>query len=407
MIGHPDDFVNDYSIRFNSMENVLTDRVKRIKPSMTLAITAKANQMQAEGLDVVSFGAGEPDFDTPEHIKRAAMDALTQGRTKYTAVAGIPELRDAIAGKFLRDNNLRYDRDQIVISCGGKHTCYNIMQVLCQHGDEVIIPSPYWVSYPEIARLAEAEPVIVQTTESTGFKITPAQLQKAITPKTRLLIMNSPSNPTGAVYTPEEMQVIAKICLDAGVYILSDEIYEHLLYDDTVHTSPASFGDAYQQNTIIAHGFSKAWSMTGWRLGFCAAPAWVAKAITSLQSHSTSNPVSFAQWGALAAISGPQDHLTTWLEAFQERRDYALNVLESIPGVHCCEPHGAFYLFPNISGCGLDSVTFCNRLLEEKQVAAVPGVAFGADENIRISYATDLPTIQKGLDRLTAFCRSL
>jgi len=389
------------------MEYRLADRVGRIAPSMTLAIDAKAKELQKNGMDVVGFGAGEPDFDTPVHIKQAAADALAQGFTKYTPVAGIPELRRAITRKFERENGVSYAPEQIVVSCGGKHTCFNIIQVLCQEGDEVIIPAPYWVSYPEMVKLANATPVFVATNESTGFKMTPQQLRTVLSGRTRLVILNSPSNPTGAVYTPAELLGLADVCLAAGVYILSDEIYEHLIYGDAIHRSPASFGPEYQAMTIIAHGFAKAWSMTGWRLGFCAAPLPIAKAITTLQSHSTSNAVSFAQKGGVAALEGPQDHLVEWLAAFSARRNFALARLNAMPGVQCCEPHGAFYLFPNISGTGLDSVAFCESLLGEQKVAAVPGVAFGADENIRISYATDMATLAKGLDRMEAFCRGL
>ena len=388
------------------MEYKLADRVGRMKPSMTLAIDAKAKELSKSGVDVVGFGAGEPDFDTPEHIKKAAVDALAEGFTKYTPVAGIPELRRAITHKFERDNGVSYAPEQIVVSCGGKHTCYNVLQVLCQEGDEVIIPTPYWVSYPEMVKLANAEPVFVETDETTGFKMTPEQLRQVITSRTRLVILNSPSNPTGAVYTPRELLALADICLEKGLYILSDEIYEHLIYGDATHRSPASFGSEYQAITVIAHGFAKAWSMTGWRLGFCAAPLPIAKAITTLQSHSTSNPVSFAQKGGVAALDGPQDHLVEWRAAFRKRRDYALERLNAMPGVMCCEPEGAFYLFPNISGTGFDSMRFCELLLEEQKVAAVPGVAFGADANIRISYATSMETIEKGLARMDAFCRA-
>ncbi len=387
------------------MEYKLADRVGRMNPSMTLAIDAKAKEMRQSGIDVVGFGAGEPDFDTPAHIKQAASQALAQGFTKYTPVAGIPELRRAITGKFERDNGVSYAPEQIVVSCGGKHTCFNAMQVLCQQGDEVIIPAPYWVSYTEMVKLANAKPIIVPMDESTGFKMTPRQLRQAITAATKIVILNSPSNPTGAVYSPKELQDLADICLEHGVYILSDEIYEHLIYGRARHRSPASFGSEYQAITIIANGFAKAWSMTGWRLGFCAAPLPIAKAMTTLQSHSTSNPCSFAQKGGVAALDGPQDHMQEWCAAFQKRRDYALERLQAMPGVMCCKPEGAFYLFPNISGTGLDSVQFCELLLEEQKVAVVPGVAFGADANIRISYATDMATIEKGLDRMEAFCR--
>ncbi len=388
------------------MEYKLADRVGRMNPSMTLAIDAKAKELRRSGVDVVGFGAGEPDFDTPEHIKKAAVDALEEGFTKYTPVAGIPELRRAITHKFERDNGVSYAPEQIVVSCGGKHSCFNAIQVICQEGDEVVIPTPYWVSYPEMVKLANAEPVLVQTDESTSFKMTPSQLEQAITPRTRLLILNSPSNPTGAVYSPAEIVALADVCLEKGVYILSDEIYEHLLYGKAYHRSPASFGAEYKAITIIAHGFAKAWSMTGWRLGFCAAPLPIAKAMTTLQSHSTSNPVSFAQKGGVAALEGPQDHLVAWCAAFQKRRDYAVERLQAMPGVECCKPEGAFYLFPNIAGTGLDSMQFCELLLEEQKVAVVPGIAFGADANVRISYATDMATIEKGLDRMDAFCRS-
>lgn len=388
------------------MSYALSDRVKKMKPSMTLAIDAKAKQMLSDGMDVIGFGAGQPDFDTPDHIKAAAKEALDQGFTKYTPVAGIPALRKAIVRKFERDNDLSYDPDQIVVSCGGKHTCFNLMQVLCEKGDEVVIAAPYWVSYPEIIKLSGATPVVVKTDESNGFKMTPEQLRAVITKQTRVVVVNSPGNPTGAVYTSDELRAIADVCLEAGVYILSDEIYEYLVYDDTTHRSPASFGTEYQAHTIIANGFSKAWSMTGWRLGFCAAPASIAKAMTSLQSHSTSNPVSFAQYGAVAALEGAQDHLPIWLAAFKERRDYAFGRLQEMKGISCCKPNGAFYLFPNISETGLDSVTFCERLLQEQKVAAVPGIAFDADGNIRLSYATDLDTIKKGMDRMEAFCRT-
>jgi aspartate aminotransferase len=389
------------------MEYRLADRMGRINPSMTLAIDAKAKELIKNGVDVVSFGAGEPDFDTPDHIKQAAMDALASGFTKYTPVAGIPELRRAITHKFERENGVSYAPEQIVVSCGGKHTCYNVMQVLCQEGDEVIIPAPYWVSYPEMVRLAGAEPVFVPTNESTGFKMTPSQLRQAITARTRLVILNSPSNPTGAVYTPLEIQALADICVEKGVFILSDEIYEHLVYGNTVHRSPAALGPTYQAITIIVHGFAKAWSMTGWRLGFCAAPLPIAQAMVNLQSHCTSNPVSFAQKGAVAALEGPQDHLLTWRKAFADRRRVALEMLNDMPGISCCEPEGAFYLFPNISGTGLSSVAFCERLLVEQKVAMVPGIAFGSDGNIRISYATDMASIEKGLMRMHAFCREM
>jgi aspartate aminotransferase len=389
------------------MNYKISQRAASLSPSLTLAIDAKAKQMKAEGLDVVGFGAGEPDFDTPQHIKDAAAAALEAGFTKYTPSSGIPELRQGIADKFKRENGLAYKASQIIVSCGGKHSCYNVIIATCEPGDEVIIPAPYWLSYPEMVKLAGAKPVILTTTDKTEFKITPDQLRAAITPRTRLLVFNSPSNPTGTVYTPEEAKAIGDICVEKGVLIMSDEIYEHLLYDGARHQSMASFSPAHCEHTIITHGFSKAWSMTGWRLGFTAAPEPIAKAIDAIQSHSTSNPTSFAQKGAVAALNGPQDHLKTWLAEYSKRRSYAHQRLNQIPGISCVNAKGAFYLFPNISHLGLASTEFCSRLLEQEKVAAVPGIAFGADAYLRISYATSLANIEKGLDRLDRFARSL
>jgi len=378
----------------------ISQRAASLAPSLTLAIDSKAKQMKAEGQDVVGFGAGEPDFDTPQHIKDAAIKALNDGFTKYTPSSGIPELRQAIADKFKRENGLSYKPSQVIVSCGGKHSCYNVIMATCQEGDEVLIPAPYWLSYPEMVKLASARPVILHTSDQTEFKVTPEQLKAAITPKTRLFILNTPSNPTGSVYTPEEIKALGDICVDKGVLIMSDEIYEHLLYDGAQHRSVASFSPAHYDHTIVVHGFAKAWSMTGWRLGFLAAPEPIAKAIDAVQSHSTSNPTSFAQKGAVAALTGPQDHLKSWLAEYAKRRSFAHKRLNSIPGISCVNSNGAFYLFPNISRLGLNSTEFCARLLEEQKVAAVPGIAFGTDEYLRISYATSLANIEKGLDRL-------
>lgn len=389
------------------MNYSISHRAAALSPSLTLAIDSKAKQMKAEGQDVVGFGAGEPDFDTPQHIKDAAAKALSEGFTKYTPASGIPELRQAIADKFKAENGLTYKPSQVIVSCGGKHSCYNVILATCQEGDEVIIPAPYWLSYPEMVKLASATPVIIQTTDKTEFKITPEALRNAITPRTRLFILNSPSNPTGSVYTPEETKALGDVCVEKGVLIMSDEIYEHLLYDGAQHKSVASFSAAHFEHTIVVHGFAKAWSMTGWRLGFLAAPEPIAKAIDAIQSHSTSNPTSFAQKGAVAALKGPQDHLKTWLIEFNKRRTFAWEKLNTIPGISCVNAKGAFYLFPNISGTGLKSADFCARLLESEKVAAVPGVAFGADDYIRISYATGMANIQKGLERLDRFCRNL
>lgn len=393
---------------FNSiMERNFSQRADAIAPSVTLAIDAKAKEMKAAGVDVVGFGTGQPDFDTPDFVKDAAKQALDEGFTKYTAAAGIPELRQAIADKFKRENGLDYKPSQIVVSCGGKHSVFNIMMVLCEEGDEVIVPVPYWLSYPEIVKIAAATPVVINTGDETDFKVTPDQLRAAITPKTRLFILNSPSNPTGVVYSPEEIKALGDICIEKGVLIMSDEIYEHLLYDGAVHKSVASFGPEYKEHTIIVHGLAKAWSMTGWRLGFIAAPEAIAKRVSALQSHSTSNPTSFAQKGGVAALTQPMDHLEGWMKAFTERRAYAYDRLSSMPGMSCYCSRGAFYLFPNVSGTGLKSSDFCARLLEEENVAAVPGLAFGADDYIRISYATSMEQIEKGLDRMEQFCKRL
>ena len=389
------------------MNYPIARRAASLSPSLTLVIDSKAKEMKAKGEDVVGFGAGEPDFDTPQHIKDAAAAALAAGFTKYTPSSGIPELRQAIADKFLRENGLTYKPSQIIVSNGGKHSCYNVILATCQEGDEVIIPAPYWLSYPEMAKLAGATPVILETTDQTEFKVTPAQLRAAITPRTRLFILNSPSNPTGSVYTPDEIKALGDICVEKGVLIMSDEIYEHLTYDGAQVKSVASFSKAHYDHTIIVHGFAKAWSMTGWRLGFLAAPEPIAKAIDAIQSHSTSNPCSFAQKGGVAALTGSQAHLPGWLAEYAKRRTRAWEMLNAMPGVSCVNSKGAFYLFPNISKTGLKSADFCARLLEQEKVAAVPGIAFGADDYIRISYATSLANIEKGLGRMDRFVRSL
>ena len=389
------------------MNYPIARRAASLSPSLTLVIDSKAKEMKAKGEDVVGFGAGEPDFDTPQHIKDAAAAALAGGFTKYTPSSGIPELRQAIADKFLRENGLTYKPSQIIVSNGGKHSCYNVILATCQEGDEVIIPAPYWLSYPEMVKLAGALPVILETTDQTEFKVTPAQLRAAITPRSRLFILNSPSNPTGSVYTPDEIKALGDICVEKGVLIMSDEIYEHLTYDGAQVKSVASFSQAHYDHTIIVHGFAKAWSMTGWRLGFLAAPEPIAKAIDAIQSHSTSNPCSFAQKGGVAALTGSQAHLPGWLAEYAKRRTRAWEMLNAMPGVSCVNSKGAFYLFPNISKTGLKSADFCARLLEQEKVAAVPGIAFGADDYIRISYATSLANIEKGLGRMDRFVRSL
>ncbi len=389
------------------MEYRIAQRAASLSPSLTLSISARAKQMRGDGFDVVGFGAGEPDFDTPEPIKEACIRAIQQGFTKYTPSSGIPELRQAISDKFKRDNGIDYATSQIIVTNGGKHACSNAILATCEPGDEVLIPAPYWLSYPEMVKLAGATPKVLPTNDESGFKITPEQLTAAITPKSRLFILNSPSNPTGTVYSAEEIKAIGDICVRHGILIMSDEIYEKLIYDDVFHTSVAGLSQAHYDHTITVHGLAKAYSMTGWRIGYLAAPQPIAQAVGAMQSHSTSNPVSFAQKGAVMALTGPQTHLTEWLAEFDRRRLYAWNRLQSMPGITCNKPQGAFYLFPNIRNSGLTSRPFCERLLEEKQVAAVPGIAFGADEFVRISYATDMESLEKGLDRLESFLQSL
>ena len=390
---------------FTNME--ISERAAQLTPSLTLSIDSKAKAMKAEGMDVCGFGAGEPDFDTPEHIKRAAIEALEAGFTKYTPNAGIPELRQAIADKLAADNGLNYRAGQIVVSNGAKHACYNAILATCQPGDEVIIPAPYWVSYPDMVRLVGAEPVIVPTSERNAWKMRAEDFENAMTPRTKMLIMNSPGNPTGSVYTREELEAIVNVAAEEDIYILSDEIYEKLVYDGAQHTSVAAFSPAHYEHTIIVHGFAKAYSMTGWRLGYLAAPEPIARAIDAIQGHSTSNPTSFAQKGGVAALNGPQDHLKPWLAEFAKRRSYAHTRLNSIPGISCVNAKGAFYLFPKISKLGLTSTDFCAKLLDQEKVAAVPGIAFGADEYLRISYATSMGNMEKGLDRLEHFAKKL
>ncbi len=385
----------------------LAQRSTTLTPSLTLAIDAKAKKLKAEGVDVCGFGAGEPDFDTPQHIKDAAVEALKAGFTKYTPSSGIPELRAAIAEKLKTENGLDYKPSQIIVNCGAKHSCYNVITATCQAGDEVIIPAPYWLSYPEMVKLADATPVIVQTTEANGFKITPDQFREAMTPATKMIILNSPGNPTGSVYSRDELRALAEVALEEDILMLSDEIYEKIVYDNTEFVSLASLGKDVYDLTVTVNGFSKAFAMTGWRLGYVAAPEPIAAAIDSIQSHSTSNPTSFAQKGALAALKGDQSFITDMVRAFAQRRTYILDRLAAIPGITCVKPMGAFYVLPNISSFGLSSTDFCTRLLDEQKVAAVPGIAFGADAYIRLSYACSMENITKGLDRIQAFCASL
>ena len=384
----------------------LSERATILTPSLTLSIDSKAKAMKAEGLDVCSFGAGEPDFDTPEHIKAAAQAAIEMGFTKYTPSSGTPELRQAIADKFKADNGLDYKPSQVIVSNGAKHSCYNAILATCQPGDEVLIPAPYWLSYPEMVRLAGASPVFVQTKEANGWKMTAEEFQDAMTPRTKLVIINSPGNPTGAVYTRAELQAIVDVCADEEILILSDEIYEKLTYDGAEHVSVASLPGAADL-TITINGFSKAYSMTGWRLGYLGAPEPIAKAIDAIQSHSTSNPCSFAQKGALAALKGDQQPVADMRDEFDMRRNYMVNRLAAIAGISVVKPQGAFYVLVNIGKLGLSSSNFADRLLSKHQVAVVPGVAFGNDGTVRLSYATSLDVIKKGLDRFEEFCKTL
>ena len=384
----------------------LAQRATILSPSLTLSIDSKAKAMKAEGIDVCSFGAGEPDFDTPGHIKAAAQAALEDGFTKYTPSSGIPELRQAIADKFSTDNKLSYKPHQIVVSNGAKHSCYNAILAACQPGDEVLIPAPYWLSYPEMARLAGADPVFVPTREENDWKMTAEEFQDAMTPRTKLVIINSPGNPTGSVYTRSELQAIVDVASDEEILILSDEIYEKLTYDGAEHVSVASLQGAYDL-TITVNGFSKAYSMTGWRLGYLGAPEPIAKAIDAIQSHSTSGPCSFAQKGAFAALKGDQTAVEDMRGEFDVRRQYMIGRLQAIPRVSVVNPKGAFYALVNISQLGLSSTNFADRLLSKHHVAVVPGIAFGDDRTIRLSYATSLDIIKKGLDRLEEFCRTL
>ncbi|EDX84503.1 aminotransferase, classes I and II superfamily [Synechococcus sp. PCC 7335] len=384
----------------------IASRISRVNPSMTLAISAKAKAMKADGLDICSFSAGEPDFDTPLHIRAAAKAALDQGKTRYGPASGEPALRSAIAQKLRQDNQLAYEAKNIVVTNGGKHSLYNLIMALIEPGDEVIIPAPFWVSYPEMVKLAGGVPIIVETTAKTDYKLSAEQLKASITPKTRLFILNSPSNPTGMVYSPAELQALADVIVEADILVVSDEIYEKILYEGAEHVSIGSLNSEIFQRTIISNGFAKAYAMTGWRLGYLAAPEEVVQAVNTLQSHSTSNVCTFAQYGAIAALTGPQDDLMTMRQAFSQRRLAIMNLVANIDGLSYIEPKGAFYLFVDISQTGLGSIEFCEKLLAQKQVAAIPGIAFGAEGTIRISYATDLDTIERGIDRLNGFVKA-
>ncbi|WP_313887207.1 pyridoxal phosphate-dependent aminotransferase [Nodosilinea sp. FACHB-141] len=381
----------------------LANRVTCVTPSMTLAIAARAKAMKAEGLPVCSFSAGEPDFDTPDHIKAAAKAALDAGKTRYGPAAGEPALRQAIAQKLQQDNGLCYGPENVIVTNGGKHSLSGLMMALIEPGDEVIIPAPYWLSYPEMVKLAGGTPVIVPTTAEQNYRITPEQLRQAITPQTKLFILNSPSNPTGMVYSPAEIAALAAVVVEADIWVVSDEIYEKILYDGATHLSIGAVSPEAFEHTIISNGFAKAYSMTGWRVGYLAGPAELIKAVATIQSHSTSNVCTFAQYGAIAALEGPQDCIATMGRAFAERRQAIIERCRTINGLNCGEPEGAFYLCIDISALGVSSLDFCTALLDEKYVAAIPGIAFGAEGTIRLSYATDMETILEGMERLEAF----
>jgi len=385
----------------------LAARVGEVPPSITLAIAAKAKAMRAEGIDVCSLSTGEPDFDTPEHIKAAAKQALDAGKTKYGPVAGEPQLKAAIARKLRDENNLNYQPENIIVTNGGKHSLYNLMMALIEPGDEVIIPAPYWLSYPEMVKLASGKPVIVRTDASTGYKITPEQLSRAITPKTKLFVLNSPSNPTGMVYTPAEIKALAEVIVDRDILVVSDEIYEKIIYDGAKHVSIGSLGKEIFDRTLISSGFAKGYSMTGWRIGYLAGPIELIKATSTIQGHSTSNVCTFAQYGAIAALESSQESVEKMRLAFADRRQVIFELLDAIPGISCIKPDGAFYMFVNISKTGMTSLEFCDAFLEQQQVAVIPGIAFGADDHIRLSYATDLGTIKKAVERLDKFVRSM
>ncbi len=386
----------------------LSERISRIKPSPTLAINARAQELRRQGVDVISFGVGDPDFDTPKHIREAAVRAMEEGFTRYTAVGGIDELKDAVIEKFENDNGLDYDRPEVMVSCGGKHVLYNLAQALLNPGDEVVIPAPYWVSYPPIAILAGATPVTVRTDEADNFKLSPSALEGVITTRTKLLVLNSPSNPTGSVYTVEELERLAEVILRHDLYVVSDDIYEKLLFDGLTFSDIAQTA-GMKDRTFVVNGVSKSYAMTGWRIGYVAGPREVIAGMTKIQSQSTSNPNSIAQKAAVAALRGPQDVIGEMLAAFDKRRRYLVERLNGIKNVSCNTPQGAFYTFPNLSYYFNgradekqinDSAGLAEYLLTEARVALVPGIAFGADNFIRFSYATSLEVIKEGLDRI-------
>lgn len=396
--------------------NSLSHRSRHVESSPTLAITVRANQMKAEGKDVIGFGAGEPDFDTPDFIKEAAIKAIREGKTKYTAAGGITELKDAIIQKFKRDNGLDYSRDEILVSAGGKHALYNACQALLNPGDEVIIPAPYWVSTPAQVILNDAKPVFIPTSEKNGFRLTADQLEAALTPKTKVLILNTPSNPTGMAYSREELEPLAELIVRHQLICFSDEIYEKIVFDGFKHWSIAALGPEIKKRTLTFNGASKVYSMTGWRLGYVGGPREIIQTMTDIQSQATSSINTPTQWAVVTALNSPQDFLKKWVAEFQVRRDYILKKLSGIPRMSCLKPQGAFFVFPNISAFlgksakgqvirNSDDMT--RYLLEEALVAVVPGSCFGSDAHLRLSYATSIPLIEKGLDRVATALKAL
>jgi len=386
----------------------LAERAGRIKPSPTLAITAKANALKAEGKDIISFSAGEPDFNTPSNINNAAIRAIENGFTKYTPASGTDELKDAIIDKFKRDNKLTYNRSQVVVSCGAKHSLYNLAQVLFEKGDEVIIPAPYWVSYPAFVLLADATPVILETKEAEEFKVGPAQLENAITKNTKAIILNSPVNPTGFVYSFSELEALADVIVKSGILTISDDIYEKIIYDDVPFFNIINTRDEIKDLTLVVNGVSKTYAMTGWRIGYAAGPEKIISAVSKIQSQNTSNPSSISQKAAVEALTGNQDYIGMMVDEYLTRRNYLVENLNNM-GISCMTPQGSFYVFPNVSslygssymgGKILNSVDLAGYLLDEANVAVVPGVAFGNDDHIRLSYATSIENIKEGVKRI-------
>ena len=385
----------------------LNRTVAAIAPSATLAISSKAAELKAKGVAVCAFAAGEPDFNTPDCIKRACEQALAQNKTRYVAAAGLPELREAICEKLARENQVHYEPSQVVVANGGKPALAQVFQTMLNPGDEVIIPTPFWLSYPEMVKVAGGVPVFVETRVESGFLMSPEQLEAAITPRTVAVVINSPSNPTGMMYSPEQLKALGTVALKHDLWMVSDEIYEKMVYGGVPQVSMASFGPEFYDHTITVNGFSKTFAMTGWRLGYAAAPKPFAKALASLQSHLASAPNTFAQWGAVAALKEAAPDVAKMVAAFTQRRDRIYQLVSAIEGIKCPKPEGAFYVFPNIASFGLDSLTFATRLLEEEHVAVVPGIAFGNDRCVRLSYACSMENIEEGLARFARFCERI